>query len=142
MQKYTPVYRAGSDLILPVVANHKYPMLFLVDTSMGFTELSAEAAHEIAEGHKDPRYEAGNSNGRIDYRFSAGNVTLSFANMTQTVTHIGTFDTTRFTLDGGMEIAGFLADATLRQMKVHIDFRDGLIKMEYDAQHPNVYAIR
>ena len=56
--------------------------------------------------------------------------------MTQTVTHIGTFDTTRFTLDGGMEIAGFLAGATLRQMKVHIDFRDGLIKVEYDAQHP------
>ena len=50
MQDYTPVYRAGSDLILPVVANRKYPMLFLVDTSMGFTELSAEAAQRLPRG--------------------------------------------------------------------------------------------
>ncbi len=142
MKDYTPLYRAGNDLILPVIVNRKFPMLFLVDTSMAYTMLSAEAAHEINDGHKDPRYEARSTNGRIDYTFSAGDVALSFANMTQNVTHIATFDTARFTHDGEMEISGFLADATLRQMKVHIDFRDGLIKMEFDPQHPNVYALR
>ncbi len=142
MKDYTPLYRAGSDLILPVIVNRKFPMLFLVDTSMAFTMLSAEAAHEINDGHKDSRYEVRSTNGRIDYTFSAGDVALSFANMTQNVSHIATFDTTRFTRDGEMEVSGFLADATLRQMKVHLDFRDSLIKMEFDPQHPNVYALR
>lgn len=140
MSDYTPIYRAGTDVIVPVVVNRKSPMLFVMHTAMGYTTLSPEAAHEIAEGHKDTQYEVRDTNGRVDYRFSAGDVSLSFAHLTQNVTHIGTFDSSRFSRDAGMEISGFLGNATLDNVTVHIDYRDGLFKLDFDNQHPSVYS--
>jgi hypothetical protein len=33
-----------------------------------------------------------------------------------------------------MEISGFLGANTLNQMTIHIDYRDGLVKFEYDPK--------
>ena len=132
MKDYTPVYRAGTNVIVPVMVNRKFPKLFLMDTAVGFTMLSPEAAHEIAEGHKDRAYEVRDLNG-TDTRFSAGDVQLSFAGLTQNVTHIASFDTSRFTADAAMQISGLLGNSTLRDVTVHLDLRDGLVKMDYKS---------
>jgi thioredoxin-like negative regulator of GroEL len=132
MKDYTPVYRAGTDVILPVMVNRKFPKLFLMDTAVGFTMLSPEAAHEIAEGHKDRVYEVRDLNG-TDTRFSAGDVQLSFAGLSQNVTHIASYDTSRFTADSAMQISGLLGNSTLRDVTVHLDLRDGLVKMVYKS---------
>ena len=39
-----------------------------------------------------------------------------------------------------MEISGLLGNATLQEVAMHIDYRDGLLKLEFDSQHPNVYT--
>jgi hypothetical protein len=132
MKDYTPAYRAGTDVMVPVMVNRKFPKLFLLDTAVGFTMLSPEAAHEIAEGHKDRAYEVRDLNG-TDTRYSAGDVQLSFAGLTQNVSHIGSYDTSRFTTDAAMQISGLLGNSTLRDVTVHLDLRDGLVKMDYKS---------
>ena len=138
LQDYTQVYRTGTDLILPVIVNTKIPKLFVIDSAMAYSMLSSEASHEIAEGHKDIKYEVRDTSGQVDTRFSAGDVSLTFAKMTQYVTHIPSFDTSRFSRDAGMAISGFIGDATLRSVVLHIDYRDGLVKFDFDPKHPNV----
>lgn len=132
MKDYTPVYRVGTDVIVPVMVNRKFPKLFLMDTAVGFTMLSPEAAHEIAEGHKERVYEVRDLNG-TDTRFSAGDVQLAFAGLTQNVSHIATYDTSRFSADAAMQIAGLLGNSTVRDVTVHLDLRDGLVKMDYKS---------
>ncbi|HEY2858309.1 MAG TPA: tetratricopeptide repeat protein [Terracidiphilus sp.] len=134
MSDYTEIYRSGSDLLLPVLVNNKYLRLFLLDTSIGVTMLSPEAAHEIAEGHKDSKYEVRDTSGKVDYQFTACGVSLSFARTTQKFNCVSTFDTSRFTRDSGMAISGFLGDESLQTMKVQIDYRDGLIKLDSDSK--------
>lgn len=131
MKDYAPIYRAGTDMLLPVLVNNKYPMLFLIDTSMGYTMLSPEAAHQVAEGHKDSKYEVRDTSGNVDTRFSAGDVSLAFAHLNQHVNHIATFDTSRFTRDCGMEVSGFIGDNTLHPVAVRLDLRDGLLKLDF-----------
>lgn len=131
MKDYAPVYRAGTDMLLPVLVNNKYATLFLIDTAVGYSMLSPEAAHQVAERHKDSKYEVRGTSGKVDTRFSAGDVSLAFAHVNQNVSHIATFDTSRFTEDCGMEVSGFIGDATLHPLAIHIDQRDGLLKVDF-----------
>lgn len=140
MKDYTTLYRPDGDLVLPVSVNGKSPMLFLLDTSIFRTMLSPEAGHEIAEGHKSSKYEVRPGNGTVDYTFSAGEVKLSLAHLTQSVARIGTFDTTRFTMDGGMAISGVIGDETLHGLTIHVDYRDGLIKMDFDPKRGGAFS--
>ena len=139
MKDYTPIYRAGSDLVLPGAINGKLQKLFLLDTSVGLTVLSPAAAHEVATGHEDARYEVRNTDGKVDTSFSAGNIELSFAGVTQNITHIDSFDTARFSRDAGMQIAGLIGDQTIHGLTIHIDYRDGLIKIDFDPKRWNTY---
>jgi hypothetical protein len=38
-----------------------------------------------------------------------------------------------------MEIAGFIGATTLGQVTMSIDYRDGLVKMDYDAKRGSKY---
>jgi tetratricopeptide repeat protein/aspartyl protease len=140
MKDYTAVYRSGSDLIFPGMANGKYPMLFLLDTAVGYSFLSPLAAHEVAEGHRDRKYEVRDTGSKVDAAFSGGDVTLSFARLNQYITHIDSFDTWMFTKDTGMEISGLIGDATLRGLTIRIDYRDGLVKLDYDPKRAGAFS--
>jgi tetratricopeptide (TPR) repeat protein len=140
MKDYTAVYRSGSDLILPGTVNGKRPMLFVLDTATGNSVLSPEAAHEVATGHRESKYEIRNTNSNIDYTFTAGNVTLSFATLTQNINLIPTFDTSMFSRDTGMDISGLIGYSTLHGMTMRIDYRDGLVKLTYDPKKAGAYT--
>jgi hypothetical protein len=140
MKDYTPIYRSGSDLILPGAVNGKFPMLFLLDTAVGYSLLSPEAAHQVADGHRNSKYEVRDTNAAVDTAFSAGDVTLSFARLTQNVTHIDSFNLSQFSKDAGMEISGLIGDRTLRLMTIHIDYRDGLVKLDFDPKRAGAFS--
>jgi tetratricopeptide (TPR) repeat protein len=140
MKDYTAVYRSGSDLIVPGTVNGKRSMLFVLDTAISSSVLSPEAAHEVATGHKESKYEIRNTNSNIDYTFTAGNVSLSFANLTQNIKLIGTFNTSMFSKDVGMDISGLIGYATLHGMTMRIDYRDGLVKLTYDPKKAGAFT--
>jgi hypothetical protein len=43
-------------------------------------------------------------------------------------------DTSNLSHDTGVEISGFLGDPVLLHLAVHIDYRDNLIKFDYDPK--------
>jgi hypothetical protein len=59
---------------------------------------------------------------------------FQFANLRQEVDNVSTFDTVPASRNAGLDIAGFLGFSTLRLLTIHIDYRDGLVKFDYESQ--------
>lgn len=133
MKDYASALISGSDVILPLSVNGSPPMLFVADTAVGSSMVWPGAAYQLTTGHKDPKFEDRTSDKR-DWNVLtlSGDNTLSFAGVTLKETPIYPFDTTRFTDDTGMEVSGMLGLKTLSRMTVHIDYRDGLVKFDFD----------
>jgi hypothetical protein len=62
------------------------------------------------------------------------NVQLGLADLYWNEALMGAFDTSAFTNDSGMEISGLVGLKTLSGMTIHIDYRDGLAKFDYDPK--------
>jgi tetratricopeptide (TPR) repeat protein len=140
MKDYTAVYRSGSNLMLPGSVNGKRTMLFVLDTAFGVSVLSPAAAHEVATGHRESKYEIRGMNSNFDRTFTAGNVSLAFAGLSQNIALIGTFDTSAFFRDTGMDVSGMIGNATLHGLTMRIDYRDGLVKLTYDSKKAGAFS--
>jgi hypothetical protein len=132
MKDYTPILGSGSDLILPLSVNGRPPMLFVIDTAIGSSVTSPGAGYELTTGHKDSRFESRDMSTLWDATYTIQDAVLSFAGVSLTESSIRPFDTSRFTDDSGMEISGMLGLKTLSRTTIHIDYRDGLLKFDYD----------
>ena len=66
--------------------------------------------------------------------YSADNITFAFAKVSQTIRDVPSFDTSKVSKDEGIEISGFLGARTLELTTIHIDYRDGLVKFDYDPK--------
>jgi len=132
MKDYTPILATGSDLILPLSLNGRPPMLFLVDTAVDYSAVSPAAGNELTTGHKDAKFETRDFKELMSSIYTIHDAVLSFAGVGLKETTIIPFDTSRFTDDAGMEISGLIGMKTLGSMTIHIDYRDGLMKFDYD----------
>jgi predicted aspartyl protease len=137
---YTPVFRTGSDLIMPASVNKRRPMLFVLDTAIGPTVLSPGAAFEVVKGRRDSKYEVRDAKGMVQADYSAGDVTLNFAGISWGELQIHGFDTSKFSDDAGMEISGLIGLRTMSHMTLHIDYRDGLVKFDYDPKRTSLFS--
>ena len=136
MKDYHPIYRSGSDLILPLSVNGKQTMLFVADTAVDISLVSPGAAYEVLNGHRDPKYE-GPEGSRVTIDSSIlylHHVQLNLADLPWNEELMGAFDTSRFTDDTGAEISGMVGLKTLSTMTLHIDYRDGLVKFDFDPK--------
>ncbi len=59
------------------------------------------------------------------------------AGIQQTNNDLFAFDTSNLSRFAGLEVSGFLGYTILRQLATRIDYRDGLIKFDYDPKHGN-----
>ena len=62
---------------------------------------------------------------------------FNFGGIQQTNNNLFAFDTSNMTRFAGLEVSGFLGNTILRELATHIDYRDGLIKFDYDPRHGN-----
>ena len=60
--------------------------------------------------------------------------TLRFGNLQQPNLEIVTFDLSTLCRHTGPELSGFLGFAMLRQLELKLDYRDGLVDLEYDTK--------
>jgi predicted aspartyl protease len=132
MKGYTPIYRLGHDLLIPTSVNQGAKKLFVLDTGAWTTTISPQAAREIGKIHRDDELKIHGISGKVDQAFTANNVTLDFAAIRQPAREIVSFDTSSLSKHAGLEISGFIGATTLIQLTTHIDYRDGLIKFDYD----------
>lgn len=138
MKDYTPVYRSGPYLILPANLNAgasgtAKTGLFLIDTGSWSTAISTEAARQMTRAHIDSSMSVEGMNGRVEKVYSVGDITFGFAQLRQKVPQVVAFDTSSISKSAGMEISGFLGASMLGQLTIHLDYRDGLVKFDYDA---------
>ncbi len=134
MKDYTEVYRVGQYLILPTGLNFSKIKLFILDTGAWATTISPQAAREVTKVHSGAPVQVRGLNGEVQKVYSADEITFRFANLAQKVDDVVAFDTSKISKDSGIEISGFLGAATLRQLTIHIDYRDGLVKFDYDPK--------
>ena len=134
MKDYTPVYRRGHMLMLPVGLSESKVKLFILDTGAWATSISPAAAREVTKVHGDDSLHVTGLNGEVKKAYMADEVTFIFAHVSQKIQWVPSFDTSRLSKDLGLEVSGFLGARTLELTTIHIDYRDGLVKFDYDAK--------
>lgn len=135
MKGYIPFLRVGHDIIIPVALNHKVEHLFLVDTGNFSSSISPEAAREVTKLKGGEPVTIKGLSGNVA-KVSSGDVVLfQFAGIQQQNNNLISYDTSRLTRYAGFEISGFLGSTILNELTVSIDYRDGMIKFDYDIHH-------
>jgi hypothetical protein len=132
MASWSPIFRIGHELILPTTVNKKTTKLFIVDTSAQFTGVSREAASEVTRVRlRHSVFRLGRA--AID-RFYADTITLQFAEKIQEMDDVTMLDLSKLSKDMGMEITGFIGSSALKFLTIRLDYRDGLVKFDYDPR--------
>jgi tetratricopeptide (TPR) repeat protein len=130
MQGFTKFYRFGHDIIIPVVVNDKALGNFIVDTGADINSLSPKFAAQVTKASADGEYRMSGVSGSVDQVLTGKKAILMFAKMRIESHDLPVFTTESISESEGTEIAGFIGIRTLVQMKMKIDYRDGLINLE------------
>ncbi len=135
MKDWTPFYRFGHEILLPGTLKDRKPRLFLLDSGAYSTCLSIRAAKSIGKIHAD--YDAGirGLSGEVDKVYRVDSADLIFANLHDPLRQIVAFN-----LDGlgnyeTPMLSGIIGLDTLMMLTIDIDYRDGLIHLNYDPKH-------
>ena len=130
MQSYTPVYHKNQYLLIPVMIDKKDRRLFVLDTGIRLSTMTAEVAHAVS----GTRLNFTNSMPTVSgakvqiYRDSFD---LQFANLSlDHKDHILEFDPSTIEQNAGMEVAGMVGFDILQSLAIHIDYRDGLVAFD------------
>jgi predicted aspartyl protease len=137
MQDYTQIFRVGHFLILPVTLNGKTQRLFMVDSGAFSSSVSPEAAAAVTKTHGGSPVDILGLSGRVAKLATGDQIVFSFAGLQQANNDLFVFDNSNMSRYAGLEISGFLGNTLLRELAMHIDYRDGLIKFDYDPRHGN-----
>jgi predicted aspartyl protease len=134
MKDYIKIMRIGHQLLMPTNINNPAspPKLFIMDTGAFSTVISPEAAREVTKLQGDARANIQGLNGKVEKVYTAQDLTFYFAGFAQPGREVYSFDTSKISKNLGIEVSGLLGATTLSQLTIHIDYRDGLVKFDYD----------
>jgi hypothetical protein len=132
MQSWYPVFRSGHDLIVFGLIDKNASKLFLVDTGSEAMILSEDAATEIRRIYESPERRIFGLNGEVRRVYSGGVFTIRFADQNVSTREAAVMDLSRISNGAGVEISGLIGLPALKLMTIHIDYRDGLVKFDYD----------
>lgn len=133
MQPFTKFYRFGHDIVVPVVVNDKAVGNFILDTGADLNTMSPKLASQVTKARADGDYTMKGVSGRVQEVLTGQKAILQFAKMRIESHDLPVFSTDNISASEGTEIAGFIGIRTLVQMKMVIDYRDGLVNFEvYD----------
>ncbi len=137
MKDYTPVFRSGHLLIIPTVLNGTTQRLFMVDSGAFTSTISPEVARTITKVHGGSPVGVQGISGEVKKVSTSDKIILTFAGIQQRNNDLISFDTSGLSRSAGVEVSGILGHTVLRELTVSIDYRDGLIKFDYDPHHGN-----
>jgi len=130
MQSFTKFYRFGHDIVVPVVVNDKAVGNFILDTGADLNTMSPEFAAQVTKARDDHDYVMKGVSGKVSEVLTGQKAILQVAGMRIESHDLPVFSTYGASASTGTEIAGFIGIRTLVQMKMTIDYRDGLVKLE------------
>ena len=134
MKDYTTVLRYGHMLLIPTfVEPEKQARFFLIDSGALMTVLSLNTAKTITKVHNEDEWHVKGLNGNVNKVYNADKATLIFAHLRQPAEGILVLDMKSVSDAVGTELGGTIGFATLRYLDVKIDYRDGLVWMDYQG---------
>jgi predicted aspartyl protease len=138
MKDYTRLFRVGHMLLMPTSVNNSVQRLFVLDTGAWTTTISPTTARQVTKVYRDDRLQVHGISGDMKQAYTADDVTLTFGGIQQPGRNVVAFDTSSIGKAVGLDLSGFIGATTLGQLTTHIDYRDGLVKFDYDPKrvHP------
>jgi tetratricopeptide (TPR) repeat protein/predicted aspartyl protease len=130
IQSFTKFYRFGHDIVVPVVVNDKSIGNFILDTGADLNTMSPKLAAQVTKATADGDYTMKGVSGKVQQVLTGQKAILQFAKMRIESHDLPVFSTDNISASEGTEIAGFIGIRTLVQMKMTIDYRDGLVNLE------------
>jgi len=132
MKNWFPIFRVGHDLIIPGLIDKTDMKLFIIDTGSEAMILSEAAASEIRRIYESPETKITGVSGEVKHVYTGGAFNFRFADKSMSTREAAIFDLSSASTDTGVEISGFIGLPALKLMTIHIDYRDGLMKFDYD----------
>ena len=126
-EDFTQTFTFGHFLLLPTEVGKKATGLFVIDSGANVNTISPELARLIPEMRAFNSPMSGAS-GVVNSAFIADDATLRFAKVSRTGERISTVDLHSVSKDLGVEISGQIGFSAMENMKLIIDYRDGLVR--------------
>jgi tetratricopeptide (TPR) repeat protein len=129
MQSFTKFYSFSGHIVVPVVVNDKAVGNFILDTGADINTLTPKFASQVTKASADGDYTMKGVSG--DARVLTGKkAILQFAKMRIESHDLPVLSRDMISPSEGTEIAGLIGIRALVQMKMTIDYRDGLVNLE------------
>jgi tetratricopeptide (TPR) repeat protein len=130
MAGFTKFYRFYHDIVVPVVVNDKATGNFILDTGSEFTTISAKLAAKVTKASAEGDYSIHGVSGKVQQVLTGQKAILQFAKMRIESHDLPVFSFDNTSASEETEIAGLIGIKVLVQMKMTIDYRDGLVNLE------------
>ncbi len=138
LRGYSPVYRRLQYLLVPVTLNRKEERLFVLDSGIRLTTMTLPVAHLVSSTQRNFTNPMKTTAGATFQVYRDG-FDFEFADLKlPNRTGVLAFDPATIEQHAGVAIGGMLGFDMLHTMVLHLDYRDGLVKMESAA--PEVEA--
>jgi tetratricopeptide (TPR) repeat protein len=130
LKGFTPVYHRMQYLLVPVMLDGKARRLFILDSGIRSSTMRSEVAHLVSTtkvNFTNPVLTVSGTTLQVyrdSFDFELANLSLNHQD------HILEMDTSAIDQNAGMQIAGLLGFDMLHSFVMHLDYRDGLVKLE------------
>ena len=132
MSDYSSAYRVGHNFVVPASISKGKIRLFILDTGSDKTTVTTQAGQEVGKLHRDQGGAVFGLAGRVKDLYYVDQITFNFARVSVVTNQVRAIEASSMSLDHGpMEISGLIGASALKQCTVHLDYRDGLVKLDY-----------
>ena len=128
MQSYARVYEFEDHLFIPTVVSDKASGNFMLDTGSDLNITNPDIAKQVTKSSFEGSYLKGVS-GSVKEVLNGDKAILQFAKVRVRSDDIPVIDLGSTSKSFGTEVAGLIGIRTLVQMKMTIDYRDGLVDL-------------
>jgi Flp pilus assembly protein TadD/predicted aspartyl protease len=129
MQSFTRFYKFSDHIVVPVVVSDKTVANFMLDTGAEINVISFSLAQKVTKAGSEGYYQMRGISGSVDKVLTGNKVILQVAKMRIESHELPVFSMDSISSSFDTEISGLIGIRTLTQMKVTIDYRDGLISL-------------
>ena len=133
MKSFVPAFRFGDQLLVSTGVNNSPPALFMLATGSARSSISIPLAKGFTAASLTGSRRTQGYDGEVKTVYIADDVNFSFGNIKQRDAEVFAEDLSRLSNNFGTEISGILGLSSLQKMDIKIDFRDGLVQFNFDA---------
>lgn len=127
---FSRMLRFGNHLAIFTSVNDAKPRLFLIDSGSSSNLIDTGFARETSHVYKDDRIRVQGLQGKVKDTSIANKVSLVFAGFKQDNSDVITFDFDKVSEGLGVGLSGILGLPVVSQLRVSIDYTDGIARFE------------